>query len=99
MERRHTMATPRTSFPRPKFLRRPRNAARRGVLALAGALGISAGIALVPQPPSAAPARPSTSQEAAALMAARAHDLEFVTERLNEVRDELATQPATSQAS
>src|SRR3954454_4896244 len=96
MESRHTMATPRTSFPRPKFLRRPRNAARRGVLALAGAIGISAGIALVPQPASAAPDRPSTSQEAAALMAARAHDLEIVTERFNEARDELATQQATA---
>src|SRR3954447_11859575 len=98
MESRHTMATPRTSFPRPKFLRRPRNAARRGVLALAGVMGGSAGISLVPQPASAAPDRPSTSQEAAALMAARAHDLEIVTERFNEARDELATQQATARA-
>ena len=88
------MATPRTSFPRPNPARRPRLTARRAVLVLAGAIGV----ALVPLPASAAPDSPTTSQEAAALMAARAHDLEVVTEQFNTARDELATQQAAAQA-
>ncbi|MGY1824571.1 C40 family peptidase [Geodermatophilus sp. SYSU D00079] len=38
---------------------------------------------------SAAPGDPATSQEAAALVAAKAHDLEVVTEQFNEAREEL----------
>src|SRR3954452_20149464 len=91
------MATPRTSFPRPNLLRCPRITARRAVLALAGTIGISAGIALVPVPASAAP-DPGTAQEGAALMDARAHDLEAVTEQFNEARDMLATQQAAVDA-
>jgi cell wall-associated NlpC family hydrolase len=88
------MATRRTSFPRPNLLHR----SRRTVLVLAGVLGISAGIALVPQVASAAPDAPATAQEAAELMAARAHDLEAVTEQFNTARDELAGQQAAAQA-
>src|SRR3954462_3637040 len=88
------MATRRTSFPRPNLLHR----SRRIVLVLAGVLGISAGIALVPQAASAAPGAPATAQEAAELMAARAHDLEAVTEQFNTARDELAGQQAAAQA-
>src|SRR3954449_1289517 len=94
MERRRTMATARTSFPRPKLLHR----SRRTVLVLAGSLAVSAGIALVPQVASAAPDAPATAQEAAALMAARAHDLEVVTEQFNTARDELAGQQAAAQS-
>ncbi|WP_448626487.1 NlpC/P60 family protein [Geodermatophilus sp. URMC 64] len=78
------MATPRTSFPRPNLLP---ITARRAVLALTGAIGV----ALVPVPASAAP-DPATAQEAAALMAARAHDLEAVTEKFNDAREELTAQ-------
>src|SRR3954451_12723834 len=92
------MATARTSFPRPNLLHRSRLTARRTVLVLAGALAVSAGIALVPQVASAAPDAPATAQEAAALMAARAHDLEVVTEQFNTARDELAGQQAAAQS-
>jgi cell wall-associated NlpC family hydrolase len=61
---------------------------------LTGAIAVSAGIAFVPQAASAAPDAPATAQQAAQLMAARAHDLEVVTEQFNTARDALAGQQA-----
>jgi cell wall-associated NlpC family hydrolase len=90
------MATARTSFPRPNLLQRPLRTVRRTVLVLTGAIAVSAGVAIVPQVASAAPAAPGTAQEAAQLMAARAHDLEVVTEQFNTARDALAGQQATA---
>jgi len=88
------MATARTSFPRPNLARRPRLAAWRAVLVLTGVVTA----VLLPLPATAAPESPSTSQEAAALMASRAHDLEAVTEQFNTARDQLAAQQAAAQA-
>ncbi|MGY1806407.1 C40 family peptidase [Blastococcus sp. SYSU D00669] len=84
------MATTRTSSPRPNS----RRTARRAVLALAAALGL----AFVPAPAAAAPEQPETAQEAAALMAARAHDLEVVTEQFNDARALLEQQQAAVRA-
>src|SRR4051812_8466714 len=98
MESRRTMATARTSFPRPILPLRPLQSLRRTVLVLTGAIAVSAGIAFVPQAASAAPGTPATAQEAAELMAARAHDLEVVTEQFNTARDELAGQQAAAKA-
>ncbi|SEK66041.1 Cell wall-associated hydrolase, NlpC family [Blastococcus sp. DSM 46786] len=68
---------------------------RRALLALVAA----GGVALTPLPASAEPHRPATSQEAAELIAARAHDLEVLTERFNETREQLkATQAAADAA-
>ena len=64
---------------------RRRNAGSRTLVALLAA----GGVALSPLPASADPS-PGTSQEAAELVAARAHDLEVLTERFNEAREELA---------
>src|SRR3954454_3593360 len=98
MESRRTMATARTSFPRPNLPLRPLHSLRRTVLVLTGAIAVSAGIALVPQAASAAPDAPATAQDAAELMAARAHDLEVVTEQFNAARDDLAGQQAAAKA-
>jgi cell wall-associated NlpC family hydrolase len=65
---------------------------------LTGAIAVSAGIAFVPQTASAAPDAPATAKEAAELMAARAHDLEVVTEQFNTARDQLQTQQAAAKA-
>ncbi|MGY1601312.1 C40 family peptidase [Geodermatophilus sp. SYSU D00815] len=81
------MATTRTSSPRPNPRRRT---ARGAALAVAAALGL----AFVPAPAAAAPEQPGTAQEAAALMAARAHDLEVVTEQFNDARVVLEQQQA-----
>jgi cell wall-associated NlpC family hydrolase len=59
---------------------------RRTLLALV-AVG---GVVLSPLPAVADPEPPETSQEAADLIAARAHDLEVLTERFNETRERLA---------
>jgi cell wall-associated NlpC family hydrolase len=69
---------------------------RRVVLTLVAA----GGVALAPLPALAAPEQtPTTSQEAAALVASRAHDLEVVTEKFNEAREQLtATQAAATAA-
>ncbi|MGY1828401.1 MULTISPECIES: C40 family peptidase [unclassified Blastococcus] len=68
---------------------------RRALLALVAA----GGVALTPLPALADPQRPATSQEAAQLIAARAHDLEVLTERFNETREQLkATQAAADAA-
>ena len=73
---------------------RPRNALRRPLVAILAA----AGVVLSPLPASADPA-PGTSQEAAALIAARAHDLEVLTEQFNEAREKLTgTRQAAAQA-
>jgi hypothetical protein len=47
------------------------------------------GVLFAPLAAGADPARPTTSQEAAQLVAARAHDLEVLTEQFNEAREEL----------
>jgi cell wall-associated NlpC family hydrolase len=69
-------------------------AARRAVVALGvvGALAVSA-------TPAAAEPAPATSREAADLIAARARDLEVLTENFNEARERLkATERATHRA-
>src|SRR3954453_2209206 len=83
------MATFRTSFPRPNL----RSTARRVTVLVAAAIGV----AVVPLPAAAAPA-PGSAQEAAALMAARSHDLEAVTEQYNDARATLDTQRAAADA-
>jgi peptidoglycan DL-endopeptidase CwlO len=68
--------------------------ARRATVALVAACGLT----LAPLPASAEP-RPATSRTAADLIAARAHDLEVVTERFNEAREKLrATQEKAHRA-
>ncbi|WP_374201754.1 coiled-coil domain-containing protein, partial [Blastococcus sp. KM273129] len=66
---------------------------RRALLALVAA----GAVALTPLPASADP-EPATSQEAAELIAARAHDLEVLTERFNETREQLAATQAAADA-
>jgi cell wall-associated NlpC family hydrolase len=70
---------------------RGRALARRMVLALAGVIGVLA--ATVP-----AQAAPTTSGEAAQLVAARGHELEVISEQFNEAREALAAQQAAAQA-
>ena len=53
------------------------------------ALLTAGGVALTAVPAAATPERPTTSQQAAQLVAARAHDLEVLTEKFNESREEL----------
>ncbi|HEX2073136.1 MAG TPA: C40 family peptidase [Geodermatophilus sp.] len=67
---------------------------RRITLALAGTLAIGTGLAAVPV---TASADPGTAGEAAALVAARGHDLEAVTEQFNEAREMLSAQQAAAQ--
>jgi cell wall-associated NlpC family hydrolase len=83
------MATPlgrasRTSSHRPALLRRGTLA----LLALAGSLVVTA----------PAQAAPSTSAEAAQLVASRGHDLEVISERFNEARVVLAAQQEAATA-
>ena len=66
--------------------------ARRAALVLAGALGL----AIAPAPADAE--EPTTAAEAAALVAARGHELEVLTEDFNEARELLAGQQAAAQA-
>jgi cell wall-associated NlpC family hydrolase len=54
------------------------------------------GVALSPLTAVAAPETPSTSQEAAALVAARGHDLEVVAEQFNDARVELESLQAAA---
>src|SRR3954452_22959780 len=63
-----------------------RNPARHRSLLTAA---VACGLALIPSPGVAAPSDPSTSAEAAQLVAARAHDLEVVSEQVNEAREQL----------
>jgi len=65
---------------------------RRAALVLAGALGL----ALAPAPAGAE--EPTTAADAAALVAARGHELEVLTEEFNEARETLAGQQAAAQA-
>ncbi|MGY1717476.1 C40 family peptidase [Blastococcus sp. SYSU DS0552] len=66
---------------------------RRALLALVAA----GGVVLAPLPAVADP-EPATSQEAADLVAARAHDLEVLTERFNETREHLKAAQASADA-
>ncbi|SET87433.1 C40 family peptidase [Geodermatophilus poikilotrophus] len=66
--------------------------ARRAALVLAGSLGL----AFAPAPAGAE--EPTTAAEAAALVAARGHELEVLTEDFNEARELLAGQQAAAQA-
>jgi cell wall-associated NlpC family hydrolase len=73
-----------------------RTPARRRILLVAAA---ACGVALIPSPGSAAPSDPATAAEAAQLVAARAHDLEVVSEQVNEAREQLTLrQTAAAQA-
>jgi peptidoglycan DL-endopeptidase CwlO len=83
------LAHPRTAGSRPAD-RRP---LRRAALVLAAVLGV-----LVPAVPSSAE-EPQTAAEAAALVAAKAHELEVVTERFNDAREGLKAQQAEAQQS
>ena len=92
-ERRRVMATPLDSLPARRGnapARRPA-VARRVVLALAGVIGVL--LSTVP-----AQAAPSSSAEAAQLVAAHGHQLEVITEQYNEAREALAGQLATAEA-
>jgi cell wall-associated NlpC family hydrolase len=72
---------------------RARRSPRRLTLAVAGALGVL----LSSVPAQAAPGTPTTTAEAAELVAARGHDLEVVTEEFNEAREILAAQTRAAQ--
>ncbi|MGR6964721.1 C40 family peptidase [Geodermatophilus sp. URMC 61] len=73
--------------------------ARRAVPRIVIGLIAAGGLTLTTVPAAASPEDPETSAEAAALVAERAHDLEVVTERFNEAREQLrATQDAAAQA-
>ena len=65
---------------------------RRAGAALAGTLGIL----LTTVPAAAAPGSPTTSAQAAQLVAERGHQLEVLTETFNEARDTLAAQQAAA---
>jgi cell wall-associated NlpC family hydrolase len=73
---------------------RRRLAVGRVGLALAAALGIL----LAGVPAQAAPGAPSSSAEAAQLVAARGHELEVVTEQFNEAREAMLAQHAAAEA-
>ena len=73
--------------------------ARRAVPRIVIGLIAAGGLTLTTVPAAASPEDPETSAEAAALVAERAHDLEVVTERFNEAREQLrARQDAAAQA-
>ena len=72
-------------------VRRPLTASR-ALLALA----VAGGVALTPLPATAAPDDPSTSREAAALVADRSRELEVVSEKVNEARERLDSQKAAA---
>jgi cell wall-associated NlpC family hydrolase len=81
------MATPRRSSPSTAV---PRSrAVRKVVLVLIGLAALA-----VSTPPAQAAPEPATAGDAATLMAARAHDLEKLTESFDAARDELAAQQA-----
>ena len=63
---------------------------RRALLTLV----VAGGVVLAPLPAAAAPDEPTTSAEAAALVADRAHELEVVTEEFNDAREALKTKQA-----
>src|ERR1700710_449699 len=72
---------------------RPSRTSRRVLLTLVAATGV----VLAPLPAAAAPGQATTPQEAAALVAARAHDLEVVTEKFNDAREALTAKQAAAQ--
>jgi cell wall-associated NlpC family hydrolase len=82
-----TSASARTAARRSS--RRPA-VVRRAVFAVAGVVGVL--LSTVP-----AQAAPSTSAAAAALVAAKGHELEVITEQLNEAREVLAAQQTAAQ--
>jgi cell wall-associated NlpC family hydrolase len=67
--------------------------AHRALLTLA----VTGAVALAPLPVSAAPDDPSTSREAATLVAERSRRLEVVSERVNEARERLGQQKAAAE--
>jgi cell wall-associated NlpC family hydrolase len=73
-----------------------RRRAVTGRLALLSLVAAS-GIALTALPAAATPENPTSSAEVTQLIAARAHDLEVVTEQFNTAREALATQQAAAQ--
>lgn len=87
------MATARTLLSPPGRRCSPARIRRISVAALA-----AAGVALLPAPASAAPDAPQTSGDAAALLAAKAHDLEKLTEQFDTARDRLERQQAAARA-
>src|SRR4051794_15611534 len=73
----------------------PLGRARTALLVLTAACGVT----LTPLPAAAEPEQPATSQQAADLVAARARDLEVLTEQFNEARERLtATQESAARA-
>src|SRR3954470_11897861 len=92
------MATPHAAAPQ-SLRRRMAGAlrwtpARRGVLVLSAVLGVL----LATLPAQAAPADPTTSAEAAALVAAKTHDLEILSEQFNDAREQLSAAQAQAEA-
>ena len=83
------MATPLDAAPRASSRRR--SAAGRVLLAVAAVLGVL--FATVP-----AQAAPTTSAQAAELVAAKGHELEIVTEEYNAAREALTAQRAAAEA-
>ncbi|RBY92084.1 NlpC/P60 family protein [Blastococcus sp. TBT05-19] len=76
-----------------------RTSARRATTRRAGiALAGTVGILLATAPASAEPGAPTSSADAASMVAERGHALEVVTEKFNEARDTLATQQAAAVA-
>jgi len=87
------MATPTDAAARRSPRRMPA-AARRVTLALAAVLAVL----LSAVPAQAAPSTPKTTADAAELVAARAHELEVISEEFNEARETLAAQTKAAQA-
>jgi cell wall-associated NlpC family hydrolase len=85
------VAAPRAATARPRTAR-PRTA-RRVSLAVAGVLGVLLSTA----PAQAAPGDPNTSAEASAMVGAKGHELEVVTERFNQAQETLTVQQAAAQ--
>jgi cell wall-associated NlpC family hydrolase len=88
------MATPRAAAPHRTLPDTSRWVpTRRGALVLAAVLGVL----LAALPAQAAPA-PTSSAEAAALVAAKSHDLEVLAEQFNDAREALTTAKATAES-
>jgi hypothetical protein len=73
------------------------SARRRSTTAVLISLAAAGVVSLTSLPASAAPETPADSQEAAALVVSRGHDLEVVTEHFNDARVQLADQQAAAQ--